>query len=273
MQHNNPSEITLWELKRLFPEKPSPDFVLSLGTGCTESIPSNFSSSSYSPVKDRFVSRIYKTFVKSIDGEKIWQKFYNSLPDASKHRYHRVNLKIKGPEPAIDDVTALQELQHQASLHSRRPDIIQPILDSIYATMFYFEFDEPPFYNGASFSCIGHIFCRIALPVASRKLLYRQLQASSSYFLIAGKPVPCVDKISSGIPLFKRKVTFELDGLDQQVAITLRGITSQPHTISGLPRSANTLIEMQGLEAAFGSTDHALGKPLPQVPAKRKFQG
>ena len=209
--------------------------------------------------------------MRSLDGEKLWQEFFNGLEDGVKHRYHRLNLMIKGPEPALDDVTAIDELREQANTYVRTDHIIQPVFDSVIASLFFFEFEDIPVDTGSSYSCIGHIFCRLALPVAGRKLLYRKLHTSSSYFLVSGKPVVCVERVSSGIPLFRRRVTFQLESLDEQVAITLRGITSMPHTISGLPRIANDLIKLQGLDAPFGSADYSLvGKPLPQVPAKRK---
>ncbi len=230
-------------------------------------------SLTHSPVKDRFLLRIYKTFLRSLDGEKLWQDVYNGLSERTKHRFHRINVKTQGSEPAIDDVAAMHALREQAEHFACRQTILQPVMDSVYASMFFFEFEDVPKLQGSSYLCIGHIYCRIALPPAQRKLFHRRLHVSSSYFLVLGQPVKCVERLSTGMPLLRRRVTFSLSSLEDEVAITLRGITSQPHTISGLPRSAQDIIDLQGLRAPFGRADHSTpGKPLPQVPAKRKFK-
>jgi hypothetical protein len=215
---------------------------------------------------------MYDAFMWSMNGQKIWLEFYNSLPDHVKSRYHRLNVTFEGPEPAIDDISSMYALRTKALECAQPVQFLKPVLDSIYASMFYFEFDEPPTPRGQGYHCTGTIFCRLRLSEDGRRAFYSKLKATSSYFLICGQPVACVERLTKSAPLFKKGISFTLSSLDELVRITLRGLPSQPLAISGLPRSAKEIVEAQGLVAPFGRADHASPeKPLPLLPAKRKF--
>lgn len=67
-------------------------------------------------------------------------------------------------------------------------------------------------------------------------------------------------------PPYRRRVTFTLQALDNAIGITLRAITSEPTTISGLPKPARDLITAQRLHCAVPE------KRLPNLPFKRKFE-
>ena len=259
-------------MKALYPNRSSPDFALSVGTGRSDSTLAAFKVGPHSPVKDRFLSRLCRTFMRSLDGEKIWQDLVNSLPDQSRAKYHRLNLPIKGAEPLLDDLTAIEDLKARtvAFLHSSQE--ITCVLDSIYASMFYFEFDGLPQWRGGSYACAGNIFCRLQLSHQGRKALYDQLLRTSSYFLVIGEPTPCVEKIPRSSPPFKKHIRFTLNSLSDTLGVTLRGITSQPRTISGLPKTAEEIINLQMIDAPFGRCDHLREeKELPQLPRKRKY--
>ena len=272
--HNNPLNIALWEVKHMWSDRSLPDFVLSIGTGVSDALLSTFAAGPHSPVKEGFLTRIFKTFMRSMDGEKIWKDIYNSLPESSKSRFHRLNLTLQGAEPAIDDISSMYELQKQAVEQAQPVAFLRPALDAIYASMFYFEFEEPPVFRGDAYACIGNIYCRVRQSEAGRKKFYAKLAATSSYFLICGQPVACIERVTKCAPAFKRRLTFTLDSLDDCVRITLRGITSQSLAISGLPRRAGDIMKAQGLDAPFGRADHSCPeKPLPLLPAKRKFGG
>lgn len=256
----------------MWPSRASPDFALSIGTGCADSTMTTSRLGPVSPAKDRFLTRLFRTFMNGLDGEKIWHDFYNSLPAAVRPRYQRLNLPIKGPEPGIDDVAAMHSLKVQAANHAWKPQQMDTVMDLIYASMFYFEFEDEPIATDGSYLCTGHIFFRVHLPPEGRKELLRELLRTKSYFIVRGQPVKCVETVPRTVPLFKRRLSFELGSLDDSVGITLRGITTDAVTISGLPKSANELLTMQRLKAPFGTTDHAaVQKALPAIPKKRTY--
>lgn len=72
------------------------------------------------------------------------------------------------------------------------------------------------------------------------------------------------------MPPYRKRIEFTVSRLDEQVGITLRGITSKPVYISALPPSPSSMIENQQLDTPFGNS-YNLGpeKRLPPTPAKR----
>lgn len=209
--------------------------------------------------------------MKTMDGEKMWRDVINSVPERARHRYHRLNITFEDQEPAIDDVAAMEDLESMTESQLRAHPERVLIVNSMLASMFYFEFEEVPLWDGRAFLCRGIILVRTRLPIEGRRALLDELADTSSFFLIRGVPVVCVPKRTKSVPPYKCPITFQLESLDDIVAITLRGITSEPCTISGLPRSAAEIVSAQGLQAHFGKIDHvAPEKPLPRRPLKRK---
>lgn len=267
LQYNNPLNIALWESKYTWPEK-SIDFALSIGTGTTDEAYA-FNAGVHSPVKDRFVSRLYKTFMRSLDGEHTWREIYNSLTEREKSRYHRLNMPIQGKEPMLDDTSAISTLKKQAHNWIRSNQRFLLTLDAVYASMFYFELDCHPVHTGDSYECTGHVYCRSNVPIKGRRELYTRLRATSSYFLIMGDPTCCIEDIPvvSAVPPFQKQLRFTLETLEDAIGITLTGITSLPTTISGLPKTAAQMIQAQQLKSPFGRVDCSQReKRLPPTP-------
>lgn len=266
LQYNNPLNIAIWETKYIWPGR-SIDFALSLGTGITKRESTCFKAGPHSPVKDRFLPRLFKTFMKSMDGERMWREIYNSLPDRDKPKYHRLNVPLHGTEPLLDDTSAMDDLKHQSLGWAQQRDTYTLLLDSIYASMFYFELDQYYMREDGLYVCTGSVHCRLALEINGREHLYHALQKTSSYFLTLGQPTPCVTHVPRNLPPFKRTIEFVLHSLDDDVGITLLGITSTPTTISGLPQTARRLIDIQQLRAPFGRVSCSVPeKVLPKVP-------
>ena len=268
LHYNNPLNIAMWETKYIWPDKVV-DFALSIGTGTTDHDVHALSTASYSPVKDRFLSRLYKTFMKSLDGEKVWREISNSLSEREKPRYHRLNLPIQGREPMLDDIMSIDALKAQAQSWIQVNQRFLPSLDSIYASMFYFELAEYPGYYDNAYKCVGHIYCRLDMSFQGRRRLYEKLDSTSSYFLVLGHPTRCVDYIPtcSPVPPFKRRLQFTVETLDEDVGITLLGLTSSPKTISGLPQTVAELVRKQQLRSPFGRADcTGEEKALPPTP-------
>lgn len=207
--------------------------------------------------------------MRSLDGERVWREIFNSLSIRDRGRYHRLNLPIQGKEPTLDDTMAINNLKSQAQEWVRSNQRFSSTLNSAYASMFYFELDEYPVYTQGGFACVGHIYCRINIPLQGRRHLYEKLDSTSSYFLVLGEPTRCIDYIPtvSSVPPFKRKIEFTIETLDDTIGITLLGLTSSPTTISGLPQTASELIQKQCLQSKFGRVDcRQQEKALPPTP-------
>lgn len=220
-------------------------------------------------MKDRFLSRLYKTFMKSLDREKVWREISNSLSEHDKARYHRLNLPIEGKDPTLDDVMSISALKTQAHSWIGANQRFLPSLDSIYASMFYFELAKHSSYTDNVYKCTGHIYCRVNMSFEGRRCLCEKLDSTSSYFLVLGHPTRCVDCVPtySSVPPFKRRLQFTVETLDEVIRITLLGVTSSPKTISKLPQTVAELVCAQQLQSPFGRADCAAEeKALPPTP-------
>lgn len=268
LQHNNPLGIALSEHRFIWPDK-QPDFALSIGTG-TSFNDARAVFEPRSPVQDRTLRRLFRSFMRNTDGEKAWRDFINAVPESQRHRYHRLNISLSGVDPDIDDVSSMKRVRHLAEQYAQTSSAIVSAREALLASMFYFELEDVPIFEGDAYKCTGVIFCRINLSREAREALYRELLALSYCFLVEGRPIRCVETVPKGIPLYRKRVDFRVPSLDSNVLITLGGSASS-HYISGLPKSLNDLMACQRLDAPFGRVNHqSFGRSLPALPIKRK---
>ncbi|OCL03051.1 FabD/lysophospholipase-like protein [Glonium stellatum] len=261
LQHNNPSKIADWECRFLWPNMDQPDFALSLGTGT--SLTSPYKEGPQSPVKDRFIPRLFRAFIK----------FINTIPVNSRKRYYRLNVFFYGAEPDINDVSSLDYLKQLAQKLITSSKQAALVRDSIYASMFCFEFDNMPQYIDGVFQCHRSIFCRLPLDRRGKENLYCDLIQNSACFLVYGRPVACAVSVPKGVPSYRCRIHFNADSMNEKVYISIRGVTSRPQVISGLPKTLRELVDAQGLDIPFGCIDHRESqRSLPGIPSKRKFQ-
>lgn len=272
LQHNMPMDIACWEKSWLWPEKGEPDYGLSLGTGTGKLsyLASKFTPQS--PVKDRFHWRLLSALSERMDAEREWWRFYNSLSPKTRQRFLRLNVKLK-EEPKIDDTSAFDCLKAETRAYlDNSQDQIQRLVDAMIASLFYFELEEVPRYTDGVFFCSGHIYCRLNLSQKGQEQLYCWMIENSAFFLINGRPVPCTRSIPKGAPAFRCRIQFSTRDLEEELLISIRGVTSQPKLISGLPRTVSDLIDVQSLYAPFGRSDYqTFDKALPSIPLKRKI--
>ncbi|CAI6336998.1 unnamed protein product [Periconia digitata] len=269
LQHNCPSDIADWEIGFLWPEKPIPDYALSLGTGTAF-----YTTSTLQHRKSyRFLTRLFKNFMRSLDGEDAWRKFYNNRPASTRGRYHRLNVRFSSHEPQLDDVSSLTQLKSQATeaICSTHNDI-GLIIDTIKASMFYFELDSMPQFSGSTYNVSGFILCRLDLSVPGRQHLYQNLLDTASWFVVQGNPTRCVDKIPKGWPPFKCRIKFNVESIDEDVYISVRGLTNATHLISGFPTTLKDLINQQRLDSPFGTIDHVEIEKNYRNPLKKGLQ-
>lgn len=270
---NNPLAVALYEAKFLWPKQGEPDFALSVGTGTAQVSSPLLKHFPQSPVRDRFVKRIFKTFMRSLDGEVIWNEVVRSQSTTSRTRLHRLNIIFSGKEPGLDDLNVIPALQEETERQCSGDMLLRPVIDSIWASMFYFELESVPVFSRGYYHCVGHISCRLDLNNEARAAMYERLAASSAFFLVDGHPIPCVDRkfLLKAKPPFRKQVKFGIKHLHETLGITIRGVTLKPQLISGMPKMVDELIQLQELDSPFGQVSHEPDeKALPHPPAKRK---
>ncbi|KAF2194727.1 FabD/lysophospholipase-like protein [Zopfia rhizophila CBS 207.26] len=278
LQHNNPAFIASWECAFLWPDRCQIlernnghiDHMISLGTGTSSSW--KYKVGPHSPVRDRSLKRLFGNYMGHLDGEKQWQTFINCVPPNLRDRYHRFNIFFPGPEPALDEVPAIERLKDLANRFIVSNPRATLAKDSLVSSIFYFELDDFHQLDGGGYQCFGTVSCRLPLDYSGRKYLYRSLAENSAFFLVSGRPVACVETIPKGMPAFRRRIDFIAKNMDDEVHISIRGITSHPTPISGLPRKLSYLVTAQSLQIPFGCIDHReVDRPLPSIPLKRKL--
>jgi hypothetical protein len=266
-----PMDITYWEKERLWPEKQGLDFGLSLGTGAQKT-PLTTKLGPQSPVKEKGPLRIFNAFLERIDGEREWWRFRNSLPQDLRRHFYRLNITLPGKEPSIDDVSSIQGLKTDTeNFLKTTPGYTTDVLDSMYASLFYFELDSLPVFADGLYFCSGSVYCRLSLDEHGRMALYDWLLKKTAYFLVNGRPIACVESVPKGTPPYRCRIQFTATDLGEAVGISVRGITSKPTLISGRSQTISGLVRAQKLYAPFGRVDFcAAERALPSVPMKRE---
>ncbi|KAF2103254.1 FabD/lysophospholipase-like protein [Rhizodiscina lignyota] len=274
LQENNPIAIALSEFRTIWPNRGEhPDIGLSLGTGWARNGAPRGGSDL--PVRDRMPTRLARNFKQSLNGQKIWRRFFNTLPNSARHRYHRLEPMFGKEEPRIDELTALEDLKSFIEDWMSSNEWVQEVrlvLDGLIASIFYFELDALPEFIDGRYHVSGQILCRLNLSRLGQQNLYEMLRSTKSYFLVNGDPKSCLEaKLRNRLP-FRKRIEFSCE--DGAVAISIGGITSRSCSISGMPRAIDDLIRCQKLDAPFGTVEHdTMEKPLPSIPTKRKVCG
>jgi hypothetical protein len=264
-------DVAYWEKERLWPEKQGLDFGLSLGTGARKTLLTT-KLGPQSPVKEGCAWRIFNAFLERIDGEREWWRFRNSLPKDVRQHFYRLNIVLPGKEPSIDDISSIPSLKTETEdFLANNPGYMTNVLDSIYASLFYFELDSLPVFTDGVYFCNGSVHCRLNLDSDGRLALYRWLIKVTAYFLVNGRPIACVDTVPKGVPPFRCRIQFTAADLGEEIGISVRGITSKPTLISGHSQSISSLVNTLMLYAPFGRVDLCSAeRALPSVPMKRK---
>ncbi|KAF1973234.1 FabD/lysophospholipase-like protein [Bimuria novae-zelandiae CBS 107.79] len=280
LTHNNPALLAAWECARIWPDKGRIfeidkcriDHLISLGTGSSRS--NRYTVGPHSPKKDRFIHRIASWASGSMDSELLWYRFLSCVPESYRSRCLRLNLYFPGPEPALNDTDSIVRLKEQTKHAICLDWRVSQAKDSIITGVFYFELDGFSRLEGGAYQCSGNVFCRLPLDVEGRKTFYATLQTHLTSFTIRGRTVATVDNAPRGSPPFRLMLNFVVQSMEDEkdkLDISVKGLTSRPMLISGMPMSLGTLIRAQGFDAPFGCIDGHVNRPLPAVPSKRKL--
>lgn len=173
--HNNPIFIAERERKLIWGNLRDeyPDIMVSIGTSfSSEKERSRFNESDRPHrgvvAHGRALLQIARDHISSsLDCERTWNEFLNNLPNARQQsRYVRLNPKLKGHVPALDEVSYMTSIQHTVrDIMSQSPDI-KRVAVQLIATSFYFELLGPIIENSdGTFAAQG--MCRVHRCVTS----------------------------------------------------------------------------------------------------------
>ncbi|KAF3221154.1 hypothetical protein TWF106_006479 [Orbilia oligospora] len=180
---NNPTEVALSEAEGLWPESKI-DLVLSLGTGTQlqkEKDDARNKSSLSGIFGKGFLSRLYKSFMSSLDGENVWNDLWSRLSSEQRQVCFRLNTFFHESIPGLDDVSKLPEMRAAANQSSPAQfSSISELSQTILCTMFYAELERAPRYYDGAYECDLVIRCRWDHDKSIAKATLMQLQRRNS---------------------------------------------------------------------------------------------
>ena len=159
--YTNPIRIALSERLRSDPSLLAPNLVVSLGTGTQKASPSPRTTDFRYMILDGYVPRLWRSFISSFNGQKIWDKLINSVNERNLEDYIQLNSFLPSDEPVINNTNRMGEMRE--SVHV--PQIFRNCKKTLYALLvsaFYFELaSAPERVREGQYRCHGTIRCRL----------------------------------------------------------------------------------------------------------------
>jgi hypothetical protein len=261
---HDPGSLALQEVAAIYPYTDEPSLVVSLGTGSPQWDDVPRMSPSRGILKDGFIPRLFRALLLSL-GSNMEHKFRSRFREGRKEQYFRLDFEFDDPEPALDDVTRMQEVKAAARSAVYGSKELGRLARCVVAELFIFEL-EPGFRKEkGQYLCVGRIFCRLRANGTALGMLLNQLTTSSAKFLFEGRPLGGSLKDGSyldGDGNFNKRVAFEIHDRRSPISILLQDGSLQPCSISGSPYSIDALVAAQHLEDSFGRADHVKRKRM-----------
>ena len=254
--HNNPVRIALSERLRNDPSLLAPDVVVSLGTGAQKTSASPRTTDFRHVVLDGYVPRLWRSYMSTFNGQRIWDELMNSVDERKREDYIRLNSVLPSNEPAIDNIDRMDELRE--SVHV--PQMYQDCKKTLYALLvseFYFELVSSERVREGQYRCQGTIRCR--LPGTSIVKLLARINISN---LVFTTNVETVGDYEGRLDLcalyfrYQKKVDFLIRHPTELVTIYGESVTHGRRKISAFPQIVRWFENHQILDAPFGTAIH-----------------
>ena len=249
MRANNPTEVGLWELRKIWPTSSKPAVVVSIGTGSGTSPPICKDLPHNRIFHDGVLARAYRAFMSSpsLDGQNSWLALLNRLDETERDDYYRLNLNFSDSEPLMDDVGQMPALQHQVSVQYATS--IQQV-HALWASRFFFELDGRPRYSYGYYACAGVILCcfrdaRALVATISKSFDQVNFVLRQNRSLGMLKALSCCETCG----VFRLPVDFEVSRMYELIEIGLSLGDGRSCHISGFPNSMHWFVEQQSFSA------------------------
>ncbi|KAL6402776.1 patatin-like phospholipase [Ilyonectria robusta] len=255
---NNPVHLALSEFRALYPAKPLPQYLISLGTGIHRAKCERVPDKRPGFFKRHFFYRLFQAYMSLLRGKKTMDDFDRSTKTSPLfERCIRLDAVVLGSPAPLDDAESVPRLK--CSVHQDRllRDAIYASAKRIVASLFYFELDGIPSQRSMQFRGSGCISCLCRAPDEALSVLIQKLVQSSAVFRVNGSRVSgqlSGKSFWSSCGNFRKKIKFASG--DPTISITLQQQGSPEYPISGSPFRLSELVEAQQLNADFGRSDH-----------------
>lgn len=224
LSSSTPTDIEIVEGKTIWQARTAFDLILSLGTGETldgRSDASNRDSSTN--ILARLLTWSQARLSEAISSEEVHRRVTKMLGNADAHAYVRLNHKLPGDLPRLDDAKSMNRLLDMVDELSLGSSLAR-VRKMLVASSFFFELKKPPTYCGSDgYQCEGTIRIR-----GDPNLVLELLDAFKNdrmQFIRNGK-VLCEDVHSGGMchhcRRFSQPVQFYVNDLDASETISLK---------------------------------------------------
>ena len=254
--HNNPVRIALSERQRNDPSLSAPDVVVSLGTGAQKTSTSPRNTDFRHVILDGYVPRLWRSYMSSFNGQKIWDELMNSVDERKRKDYIRLNSTLPSDEPAIDNTERMVELQE--SVHV--PEMYKTCKNTLYALLvseFYFELADIERVRDSQYHCRGTIRCRLpGIPLVN---LLRMQDLLNLVFCTDIETLGYYGGESDLCGLcrrYQKKVDFWVRHPTDLVTIYTKSVKQGRRKISAFPQTVRWFENHQKLDAPFGTAHH-----------------
>ena len=255
--YNNPIRIALSERLRNDPSLLAPDLVVSLGTGTEKASPSPRTTDFRHMILDGYVPRLWRSYMSSFNGQKIWDKLINSVDERNREDYIRLNSFLPSDEPVINNTDRMGEMRE--SVHV--PQMFRDCKKTLYVLLvsaFYFELaSAPERVREGQYRCHGTLWCR--LPGMSIVKLLTRFNVSN---LVFATDVETLGYCGGRIDLcalchrYQKKADFLVRHPTELVTFYGESVTQGRRKISAFPQSIEWFQQQQKLDAPFGTAYH-----------------
>ncbi|KAL6722253.1 hypothetical protein ACLMJK_001360 [Lecanora helva] len=252
LKHNNPTDLGLWESRIIWPMLQRPDAVVSLGTGMAPDPSTPTAPNFRHVIFDGFIPRLWRSFMSSLDGQNTWRDLWNRLDSNSKQDYFRLNVKLNGERPAMDDVSRMEELRELVQSQDSSESRYEQTAFALLVSTFFFELNSMPLFYGGLYYCRGNIRCR--LPGKTLCEALQRMNESRLVFMtddeIVGHFLAYKD-LCVKCKRYDKDVDFTVRHPGDAISIYLQSPTRGKRRLSAFPQSIDWFIRQQHLEVRF----------------------
>ncbi|KAI9039861.1 patatin-like phospholipase family protein [Aspergillus affinis] len=247
---NNPALICRSEIQSLWPSRPEPGALISLGTG-SAALDRRPSTTRRRDRRQRWASgfafRLYDSFMASMDAEQAWRGLLGQVDEASRQKYHRLNVEFPDKEPLLN---AAEKVQWMVTLADQEARVKTPsALTSLLLASLFLELSLAPRWEDGHYHCNGAIRCRLPGEILVKTL--RKLHPDASTYIMGGDQLsisPYEDAICQSCERYCVPIRFTVKELDSPISLSLQLTRFHTQRLGGFPSTLRWFLDRQGLD-------------------------
>nr|XP_001393324.2 hypothetical protein ANI_1_2628074 [Aspergillus niger CBS 513.88] len=259
LRHNNPVALCRQELQYMWSWQPPLGILISIGTGTRGSranSPGPERSCAPAP-RSHFVWPVLRSFLETMDGKTLWDRFRNQAAAADQDALSRLDICLAGPEPRLDAAHAMDDLIRQTVEQGVGRQGRQCLLRLLAQSLFFELVSVPERETGTpSYWCVGTIRCRVSGEVFLSAI--QRVDACQMDYVVGGKPLGI--SVTDGATCARCgrycvPVRFRVRRLSDTVSLSLRLDDGRQVPVGGFPNPMDWFLHRQGLSLADGVTE------------------